>query len=122
MNLLEVRIPSIQVTGHDFDFFLGTTVKGQRCVLVCLKCDQAIERHFLNVRISFLSSASSWDHLRISVGMFRLFCEHLVIFPHFIDVLSGFGRKISELDEQSPACYRQFNHVGTDIIATSCGE
>ncbi|KAM0800488.1 hypothetical protein BDR22DRAFT_889534 [Usnea florida] len=96
----------------------GTTVKGKRCVLVCLKCDQAIERQLLNIRTSFLSSASSWDHLRISLGMFRLFCEHFHIFPHFIDVLSGFGLKFSELDEQSPACYRQFNHAGTDIIAT----
>ena len=89
---------------------------------MCLKCDRAIERQFLNIGTSFLSSASSWDHLRISVGMFRLFCEHFDIFPYFIDVISGFGLKTSELDEQSPACYRQFNHAGTDIIATTCGE
>lgn len=71
---------------------------------------------------SFITQATSWSPLKISISMFCMLCHHFKVFPVFINVLSGFGFKISDVNELSPACFRHFDHLEEIDKPSSCGE
>ena len=59
----------------------------------------------------------------MSLDMYHLLCKRLEILPDFLDVLSGFGVKTSEVHEESPiSCQRFLCLQDNATTPRGCGE
>ena len=59
----------------------------------------------------------------MSLDMYRVLCQRLEPFPHFLDVLSGFGVKTSEVEEESPVSHQRFHYLqDSTMIPHRCGQ
>ena len=55
--------------------------------------------------------------------MYHTLCERLEVLPNLLDVLSGFGVKTSEIDEESPISCQRFHCLQDDVTTLQrCGE
>ncbi len=59
----------------------------------------------------------------MSLDMYRMLCKQLEVFPNFLDVLSGFGVKTSEVHEESPISCQRFHYLQDNMTTPQeCGE
>lgn len=71
----------------------------------------------------FIHQTKSWSPLQVSLDMYHMLCERLEVLPQFLDVLSGFGVKTSEVDEESPVSFQRFHCLQDDATKLQrCGE
>ena len=55
--------------------------------------------------------------------MYHMLCKGLEVLPDFLDVLSGFGVKTSEVHEESPISCQRFHFLQDDMTTFQrCGE
>ena len=55
--------------------------------------------------------------------MYHMLCKRVEVLPNFLDVLSGFGVKTSEVHEESPVSFQRFHCLQDDVTTIqTCGE
>lgn len=59
----------------------------------------------------------------MSLDMYHMLCKRLEVLPNFLDILSGFGVKTSEVHEEPPISCQRFYCLQDDVTAPQeCGE
>ena len=59
----------------------------------------------------------------MSLDMYLMLCQRLGVFSNFLDVLSGFGAKTTEVQEEPPVFGQKFRYTSDDTpTPQGCGK
>ncbi|KAI1497173.1 hypothetical protein F5X99DRAFT_413332 [Biscogniauxia marginata] len=60
-------------------------------------------------RVIILHRFNSWSRINASIDIFREICAYCRVIPQFLNIVMGFGRKLSPNDEDFMTCYASFS-------------